>query len=152
MESRFWMFWEILLNHSHSGVNLLPVEFFKNWFFFEKPICFWNKSPNFPLFWEILTYSVAFYRKVATFSDFKNTLDIFWKNAAFFQKPKFSEILLIRLHPAANFSYLSLFKKSQIFIEKPIFFFKQNQFLNVLRNFINSVAFCCKFSTFSDFF
>ncbi len=48
----FWMFCEILLIHSHSSENLLPVGILKNSFF--SKTCFLNKSPNFPLFWEIL--------------------------------------------------------------------------------------------------
>ncbi len=120
--------------------------------FFEKPICFWNKSPNFPLFWEILIYSVAFFRKVATFSDFKSTLDIFWKNAAFFRKPKFWEILLIRLHPAANFSYLSIFKKSQIFIEKRIFFSSKTNFWTFWEILLIQLHSAVNFLTLSTFF
>ena len=49
-----------------------------------------------------LTISIAFYSKIASFSDFKNIEDFF---------------------------------------EKPIYFFKKTQILNVLRNFTISVAF-----------
>ncbi len=87
-KASFWLFWELLLIPSHSGVNLLPVEFFKNWFFSKNP-SFFEQKPEFSILLRNPTYSVAFYRKVASFSDFKNTLDIFWKNAAFCKKPKF---------------------------------------------------------------
>ena len=83
---------------------------------------FEKKDPNFSTVSRNSSYSVAFHRNFATFSDFKNTLDIFWKDAAFCQKPifwTFEELLLIQSHSEAN---LLLFR---FFMEITVFFFKK---------------------------
>ena len=89
-KGNFWTFWEFLFIHSHSSVNLLPVAFFKILVFFRKSHLFFvKKGPEFSTVLRNPTYSVAFYSKFATFSDSKNTPDIFSRNAAFCQSPNF---------------------------------------------------------------
>ena len=101
--------------------------FFKILVSFRKShLCFVKKGPEFSTVLRNPTYSVAFYSKFANFSDFKNTLDIFSKNAAFCQRPKFwtfYEILVIQSHSEANLLPFQFFVKIKFFFEKPIWFF-----------------------------
>ena len=62
----------------------------------------------------------------------------------------FRENLLIQLHSTANFLHLAVFKNLKIFLRITILFSK-SQFLNMLRNITNSVAFYCKFAIFISF-
>ena len=89
-KTSFWTFWEILFIHSHSSVNLLPVAIFQTLVFFRKSHLFFVKrGPEFSTVLRNSTYSVAFYSKLATFSDFKNTPDIFRKTQLFVKSPNF---------------------------------------------------------------
>ena len=90
-------------------------------FFFKKPICFLNKSPNFPLFRKILPIRSRSTGNLLLLATLKNTLDIFWKNAAFCQKPKFwrfQEILCIQSQCTASLVPLAVSKKLRIFLRK----------------------------------
>ena len=89
-KTSFWTFWEILFIHSHSSVNLLPVAVFQSLVFFRKSHLFFVKrGPEFSTVLRNPTYSVAFYSKLATFSDFENTPDIFRKTQLFVKSPNF---------------------------------------------------------------
>ena len=84
-----------------------------------------EKCPAFSTVLRNPTYSVAFYRNFATFSDFKNTLDIFWKNEAFCQKPifwTFEELILIQSHSEANLLLFRFFIEITFFSKKPSIF------------------------------
>ena len=123
------LFLELLGNLTKQySENLLPVAIFKIFrFFLEKPICFLReKCPAFSTVLRNPTYSVAFYRNFATFSDFKNTLDIFWKNEAYCQKPifwTFEELILIESHSEANLLPFRFFIEITIcFSKKPSIF------------------------------
>ena len=64
------------------------LHFFKFLVFFRKSHLFFvKKRREFPTVLRNPTYSIAFHRNFPTFSGFENTLDIFWKNAAFCQNP-----------------------------------------------------------------
>ena len=112
----------------HYSENLLPVAFFKNFssFFRNTHLFLRKKGPDFSTVSRNPSYSVALNRNFATFSDFKNTLDIFWKNAASCQKPilwTFEEILLIQSFSEAKMLPFQFFVKIKVFFEKPIWFF-----------------------------
>ena len=84
----FWMFCEILLFHSHSSENLLPVAIFKKYSFFRKTHLFPEQMPEFSTVLRNLTCSLAFYSRFATLSDFSKKTRSFSKNSPFFSIEK----------------------------------------------------------------
>ena len=101
------------------------------------------------------TILVAFYGKIATFSDSEKIQYFFSKNPSVFLKKKhifwtFWEILLFQSHFTANLLPLAILKKFNIFFSKNQSIFLRTQTLNVLRNLTFLVAFYGKFATFSN--
>ena len=152
--ANFWTFWEILLSLSHCSENWLPVASFKFFrFFFRKPICFLKKRSDVSTVLRNLTNSVAFYRKFANFSDFKNTLVIFFEKRGLLSKAQILNVSGNLSNSVAfwsKFAAFSIFCKNQGFFRKThLNFPNRSHFLNVLRSFSFSVAFYDKRATFS---
>ena len=79
-ETTFLTLWEPLLIQLHPTTNFLSLAFYKKFYcFIEKPIYFSLKKQNLNVS-RGPTFSIAFYRKFATFSDFLK------KKQYFFQK------------------------------------------------------------------
>ncbi len=73
-------FWGFSIYQSHSTANLRLLEILKYWrLFFEKSVFFLGK-PHFSNFSRKLTISIAFYRKMHNFSDFKKLKIFFSEN------------------------------------------------------------------------
>ena len=124
-------------------------------YFFSKNRSILLKKAQFLNVLRKFTFWVAFYGKFATFGDFEKIQNFVSKNPSIFLKKiklwTFSEILLLRSHFASNLLPSAISKKFNVFLKNPSIFFKKTQTLNVLRNFIISVAFYGKFASFSDF-
>ena len=71
-EQNFWKFWVFSIFQSHSTAKLLLLAFFKNSRFFSKNHCFCKKTLFLNIFGKF-SISVAFYDKVALFSDSQKT-------------------------------------------------------------------------------
>ena len=153
--ANFQTFWEILLSHSHYNEKLLPIASFKDFkFFFRKPICFLKKSPDVSTVLRNLTNSVAFYRKLANFSDFKNTLVIFLPKQCLLSKAQILNVsgkLGNSVPFWSKFAAFSIFCKKQDFFRKTHLIPNRSHFLNVLRSLTFSVAFYGKFATLALF-
>ena len=80
----FWMFCEILLIHSHSSENLLPVAIFKKYSFFRKTHMFLEQMIEFSTVLRNLTYSLAFYTDLLHWATFQNNQGLFPKTHHFF--------------------------------------------------------------------
>ena len=101
---------------------------------------------------------VAFYGKIATFSDLKKSRDFSWKTHLFFIKiRKFSTLNILRILavPVAfsgTLLALAIFRnvKKKV-IKKTIYLLKKNPNFERFENLTNSVAFSGKFANFSDF-
>ena len=90
-ETTFLTLWEPLLIQLHPTTNFLSLAFYKNSIVLSKnPYTFLKKKQNLNVS-RGPTFSVAFYRKFATFSDFLKKKQIFFsKNPPYFsiKKPK----------------------------------------------------------------
>ena len=72
-QTKTWTFWDILLFQSHSTSNLLLLKLSRYAkIVFEKPIFLWEKKQILNVLRK-LTFSAAFYNKVAYFSEFQKT-------------------------------------------------------------------------------
>ena len=113
-----------------------------------------QKVPSFERLRNLNT-SVTFNGKFDTFSNFQKKRGFFSKNPSVFQaKPKIltvGEILVFPSHCAAYLLPLAIFKKYEIYFEKPISFLNKTQTLNISRFLTVPVAFGGKFGTSSNF-
>ena len=114
---KFVTFWEILLFELHPTANLLPLAVFKKLkIFLEKPI-FFSKVSQVSNVLRYLTNSVAFYSKFATFG-------IFVRKSQFLFE-KHNNLYKYKNINITNWLLLAVFKKTQFFFKKPIFFFQE---------------------------
>ena len=89
-EATLSTFSEILLNQLHPTTIFLTLAVFKKVNFFQKPLYFTWKKPNFEHF-EKFIHSVAMYSEFATFSNF-SVKKVFVRNEPiFFSKPQIFE-------------------------------------------------------------
>ena len=120
---------------------MLPVASCKiSRFFFRKPICFLKKIPDVSTVLRNLTNSVAFYRKFANFSDFKNTLVFFFEKRGLLSKAQILNVSGNLSNSVAFWSKiaaLSIFCKNQGFFRKAhLIFPNRSHLLNVWEVFL----------------
>ena len=128
-----WVFWENSLFQSHSAESLLPLAISEkikifSWktYLFLKKIKLWTLGG-------ILNFSVVFSGNYSTLNNFQKKL-------------------LSQSNSAANLLHLAIMKKVKFFSRKASCFCQRKpNFVFFLKNFNISLAFCGKFSFFSDF-
>ena len=138
---QIWFIWRFWKNHD---------------FFLKNPsIIFWRK-PKVCKFWEVLlsqALSTASFLHLNFSCSSNNSIFCFERPIYFFKENsifKASEIIYYSKHILQQLCYLCDFKKRRFFSENPSFSFEKSQIVNILKNPI-SIAFYCKFATFSDF-
>ena len=129
------------------------IDNFEGYFFSENLSVFFRKTKIWTV-WENLLFQSHSTANLLT-------LSLFWKKKIFSKKPihflkktpnfrKFWDFSLFQRPCSVTLLLLAILKKSTNFsITQSVFFSKKDQFLNVLRNPIKSVAFCINLAAFS---
>ena len=117
--------------------------------FFQKTH-FFSKLPQKSNILRSLTISVAFYDKIATFSDFEDFPFVEKIRHLFEKKRTFWEILNFQSHSTANLQKSAQFFNLDTIFPKTYLCFAKPENLNVLRSLTNSVAFYGRFATISS--
>ncbi len=145
--------------HSSSRIQQRIWYFQKFWEFwkqyFKKSVIFLGK-PQFLNILRNLSISIAFYRKIDNFSNFKKINSFFQKTSIFSEKTQFLNVLpkfTLSVALSSKFATFSNSTKIQDFFWERylLFFFKKTSHMNVFSFFTNWVAFYGKFALFSDF-
>ena len=82
---KFRTFWEILQIQSHSKANLQPLAIFKKSMFFSEEPNYFSKKTQISKILRNPFFPVAFYRKFASFSEFKK-FKFFFERHIFLKK------------------------------------------------------------------
>ena len=146
--------WEISLIQSHFTANLLFLTILKKIIFFLKTYLFFSKKLKLERFEKTYLFGRILQQICYLYHFLKNRIFFSKKPIQFLKKTpnfrKFWEFLLFQWPCSVTLLLLAILKKPRIFSKtQSIFFSKENQFLNVLRNLTQSVAFCIKSVAFS---
>ena len=121
------MFWELLLFQLHPTTNILTLKISAKSFFFKKNHIFFYYYQILNVL-RCLTFWVAFYCNVATFSNFLNKINFFSWNPPFFSIKQpifwtFWEILLFQSHSTTIMIQLLFFLNKTVSFQGTTHFF-----------------------------